>query len=151
MQAHGTRASIEVFQHKATTLPVWCKTDTLSFFFRCRSIVQNGSAVQPALAVSFCASGGESKGGGRSPLLGRFKGIGFSGKGGNRNPPSPERVFRPFLHEQKETGARAAQARKKTSLHRSQKKKKWMHSRSPLQNKSNLQNGAKNGGTETAV
>ena len=38
-----------------------------------------------------------------APLKSRFKGIGFSGKGGNRNPPFPERVFGYFLHEQKVT------------------------------------------------
>ena len=60
--------------------------------------------VQYNRRLQFCsAPGGESKRGGRGPLLGRFKGIGFSGEGENRNPPSPERVFRLFLHEQKET------------------------------------------------
>ena len=40
-----------------------------------------------------------------APLKSRFKGIGFSGKGGNRNPPFPERVFGYFLHGQKVTRA----------------------------------------------
>ena len=46
--------------------------------------------------------GGKSKKGAR-PLFGRFKGKGFSREGGNRNPPSLERVFGYFLHEQKVT------------------------------------------------
>ena len=41
---------------------------------------------------------------GRGPCLWRFKGIGVTGKGGNRNPPFPVRVFGHFLHEQKATG-----------------------------------------------
>ena len=51
---------------------------------------------------SVLRSGGESKGGGRSPLLGRFKGMGFSGEGENRNSPSLERFFAFFLCVQKE-------------------------------------------------
>ena len=45
--------------------------------------------------------GEESKGGGRGRLLGRFKEMGFLREGGNRNPPSLNRVFSPFLHAQK--------------------------------------------------
>ena len=67
-------------------------------------------------AVFPISPGGESKGGGRGPHLGRFKGMGLLREGGNRNPPSLERVFRLFLHEQKETGARAAQARKESKF-----------------------------------
>ena len=44
---------------------------------------------------------GESQEGGRSPLPGRFKGIGFLREGENRNSPSLKRVFSPFLHAQK--------------------------------------------------
>ena len=36
------------------------------------------------------------------PLFGRFKGKGVLGEGGNRNPPSPGRLFAFFLGEQKE-------------------------------------------------
>ena len=57
---------------------------------------------------------GESKRGGRSPLLGRFKGMGFSGEGENRNPPSLERFFAFFLCVQKE-GAPLGPASPKTN------------------------------------
>ena len=58
--------------------------------------------VQYNRRLQFCsAPGGESKGGGRSPLLGRW-GWGFQ-RGRRIGTPSPWRVFRLFLHEQKGT------------------------------------------------
>ena len=37
------------------------------------------------------------------PVLGRFKGMGYLGEGGNRNPPSPRQLFGDFLSAQKVT------------------------------------------------
>ena len=84
MQAHGTRASIEVFQHKATALPVWCKTDTLSFFFRCRSIVQDRYVVQSVLAALLCAPGVNPREGAAAPPPWPL-GMGFPKVKANRN------------------------------------------------------------------
>ena len=41
--------------------------------------------------------------GGRGPLIGRFKGMGYLGEGGNRNPPSSRQLFGNFLSAQKVT------------------------------------------------
>ena len=42
-------------------------------------------------------------GGPRPPCVGRFKGMGYLGEGGNRNPPSPRQFFGDFLSAQKVT------------------------------------------------
>ncbi len=47
--------------------------------------------------------GGTSNRGAEAPLIGRFKGMGYLGEGGNRNPPSPRQLFGNFLSAQKVT------------------------------------------------
>ena len=63
------------------------------------------SAPIPALEFSgYCRPpGGTSNRGAEAPLIGRFKGIGYLGEGGNRNPPSPRQLFGDFLSAQKVT------------------------------------------------
>ena len=85
----------------------WCrmrKTDMNTHLLQVRTLwrFRRPQAHSGARALRLPSPGGTSNRG-RGPLISRFKGMGYLGEGGNRNPPSPRQLFGDFLSAQKVT------------------------------------------------